>query len=215
MSDSVDPSSLRDRYELLVEWSIRAYAEGKSVHEVMCAVYGVDLPQEAYAFHRAMFRNEDIQIEWFQEPWVLIRLASPNITPTPASTWSVEQITNALAQEPNFLPLLQLGIGRAKLDDHVIGYDLSQLRQGKTTILGHQDEIPSEGASFEIVGDSLLSVLQQWISERLKLAAAQYRSPSNRGAGSISHDNVEEVSNLLKDIEKLQRKVAEKPSTST
>jgi hypothetical protein len=203
-----DASILRGNYSQLVEWCRLAYAEGKSVHEVMQAIYGVDLPAEAYALHAAFYRLGDLQLEWFQEPAALLELGKPGATPAPQSPWSANQITNALKQNRNFLPLIQLAIGNASLDDHVIGYDLSELANGRTTVLGHSDEIEETGASFKVVGDSLLDVLDGWMKERLQLANEQYRSPSNRGTGALSVENIEEVAEQLKSIEKVKQELA-------
>jgi hypothetical protein len=208
-----NPSVLRGNYDALVSWAKEAYAQGRSTSEVIETVYGVDLPAEAYAFHHAMFRDEDIQIEWFQEPWVLIRLNNSKYTPPPVSAWSSAQINNALSQDPDFLPLIQLGIGSASLDDHVIGYRISELRQQKTTICAHQDEIPPNSAEFKAVESSLLQALHNWLAERLRIATGQYESPSNRGAGSISHEDVETVASTLEKVKKLQNETRQGTSS--
>jgi hypothetical protein len=198
----------RERFDSLVPWARRLYAEGKSTGDVMRAVYGVDLPAEAYAFWRAFDGGKlELPIDRMLHPWELIAAEDPSRT-NEAGPWDREQEERAFAQVPRFVPLMKLAADEPRHDDYIIGYDLDELGAGRTTILGHHDDFPESGAVLERLGDSLLDVLHEWMADHLRMLTEQFRSPSNRGFGSISQDNLDEVAGKVRAIEALQREVA-------
>lgn len=171
----------------------------------MTAAYGADLPLEAYVFYRSRPRNPELPIEFLYMPWRLVDLASPkhgeDDEPSP---WAEEQEAHALAQDPDFLPLMKLEAYEARHDGWIIGYSLQELSQGRTTILGHNEDIPESGARFERVGDSLLSVLHEWATDHLRMTEGRFKSPANRGAGSLGPEDAERAAGILKAIEMIQ-----------
>lgn len=209
MSSIEEPFSLRAQPGRLSSWAKDAYQQGKSTSEVMTAVYGVDLPLEAYVFYRSRPRNPELPVEFLYMPWRLIDLTSPKHEDEEPSPWAAEQEANALAQDPDFLPLMKLEAYEARHDGWIIGYSLRELSQGKTNVLGHKEDIAASGAAFERLGDSLLSVLQEWATDHLRMVNEQFKSPSNRGFGSLDHSDVERAADILKSVEKIQRKLAE------
>lgn len=213
MSSIEDPSSLRDRPERLSTWAEEVYQQGKSSSEVMAAVHGADLPLEAYVFYRSRPRDPELPVELLYMPWRLLDLASPKHEDEETSPWAAEQEANALAQDPDFLPLMKLEAYEARHDGWIIGYSLRELRQGKTTILGHNEDIPASGATFERLGYSLLAVLHEWTTDHLRTTEERFTSPANRGAGSLDPEDVDRAARILKSVEKLQRKLAEQQSS--
>jgi len=197
------PESRAD-YDSVTPWARRLYAEGKSTAEVMQAIYGVDLPAEAYALDRAYTGGLDLPLVRLVHPWELMGDAERDSD----EDWSQEQEDRAFAQWPGFLPLLQLGADDAVHGHHVIGYDVEQLRAGKTTIWGCDGDIPPEGGELAVVGSSLLAVLHDWLADHHRMLEHQFNSPANRGFGSLSQDDVSEVADQLRAIEALQREVA-------
>lgn len=180
----------------------------------MAAVYGADLPLEAYVFYRSRPRDPELPVEFLYMPWRLLDLASPKHEDQEPSPWAAEQEANALAQDPDFLPLMKLEAYEARHDGWIIGYSLRELRQGKATILGHNEDIPASGATFERLGDSLLAVLHEWAADHLRMTEERFKSPTNRGAGSLDPKDVERAADILKSIEKIQRKLADQQSSA-
>jgi hypothetical protein len=205
MSESVTGS--RADVDSLIPWATRLYASGATSGDVMRAVYGVDLPAEAYAFHRDIAAGRLLPVELLDHPWDLLTLADPAQPTRKPHRWSREQEAYAYSQYPDVLPLMQLGGGATTdgvLDDHIIGYDLASLRAGATAILGHEGELRSTGARFEPLGDSLVDVLHEWMSEHLAMVTGQYESPTNFGFGSLERKDVAKVAGMLSLIEGLR-----------
>src|SRR5262245_1479684 len=104
------PEDLRADFDSLVPLARQLYAEGKTVGDVMRAVYGADLPAEAYAFWRAFFGGKakvKPTLEYMHHPWELISVASPIHQSDPVP-WQREQEERAFSQVPRFLPLMWL-----------------------------------------------------------------------------------------------------------
>ena len=205
MSESVAGS--RADVDSLIPWAKRLYAGGATSGDVMRAVYGLDLPAEAYAFHRDIPGGRLLPVELLDHPWDLLSLADPAQPAYKPHRWSREQEAYAYSQYPDVLPLMQLGGGVTTdgvLDDHIIGYDLASLRAGGTAIVGHEGELRSTAARFEPLGDSLVDVLQDWMSEHLEMVTSQYESPANFGFGSLERADVAKVAAMLSLIEGLR-----------
>lgn len=191
----------------LVPWAKRLYAGGAPSGDVMRAVYGVDLPAEAYAFHRDIPGGRLLPVELLDHPWSLLSLADPARPAGKPHRWAREQETYAYSQFPDVLPLMQLGGGVTTdgvLDDHLIGYDLASLRAGGTAVVGHEGELRPTAARFEPLGDSLGDVLREWMSDHLAMVTSQYESPDNFGFGSLESADVAEVAAMLSLIEGLR-----------
>jgi hypothetical protein len=198
----------RSNFDSLVPWARRLLAEGKLIGEVMQAIYGVALPTEVHALDRAYARGFKLPLYRTFHPWELLALADPLHTERKPAPWEREQEEHAYTQNPSVLPLMSLQAADAVYDDYVLGYDLDELRKGNTVVLGHQGDIPPEGAKFEVIGTSLLGVMHEWMSDHLRMVEAQYKSPMNRGAGSIERRDVDRVAGMLKAIEQLQQEAA-------
>lgn len=198
----------RGDFDSLVPWTRRLLAEGKSIGDVMRAIYGVDLPAEVYVFDRAYPRRLWLPVDQTFHPWELLALGGPTGDVRGEDPWAREQEEHAFAQHPSFLPLLRTGESDAEYGGYVLGYDLEELRSGRRTILGHRGDIPGAGAKLEVIGASLLDVLHAWMSDHLRMIEQQYESPVNRGAGSLERRDVDEVAGMLRGIEELQREAA-------
>ncbi|MEM1010549.1 MAG: hypothetical protein AAGJ35_16260, partial [Myxococcota bacterium] len=74
---------------------------------------------------------------------------------------------------------------------------------------GHEgDDIPEEGARFEVMGSSLLEVLHEWMLDHHRMIQAQYNSPRNRGCGSLDEQDVEDAAEQLRLVEAMQAELA-------
>lgn len=198
---------LRRRPEQLKQWAQNAYREGKTVRDVIHAIYGVDLPLEAYVFHRSRPRELEFPIDRFFHPWELMEMAGPKYKDDSISDYYAEREVRELDRNPDLLPLMLLEAGDTTLDGYLIGYSIAELEQGKTTIFGHSDEIAEDDKRSAVLGDSLLSVLHQWMTSYYEMELGAYEHPANRRRGSDSY--VVNATRWLKDLEKLQRKLAE------
>jgi len=201
---------LRDDYEALTPWARQLYQEGKSTADVMRALYGVDLPAEAYAFDRAYAGGLDLPLQRLKHPWELLAVAPEDAAADLDDIdedWSAEQEANALAHWPRFLPLMQLRADDATHGGHVIGYNLDELAAGKPTIWGFPGEVPEAGGELAVLGPSLLAVLHTWLADHHRMLEAQRSSPANRGFGSLTNEDVEQAADQLYAIEVLQREV--------
>jgi len=191
----------------LIPWAKRLYARGATSGEVMRAVYGVDLPDETYALHRAIPDGELIGVVLLDHPWSLLSLADPARPVGRARGWIREQEAYAYAQCPDVLPLMELVGGVTTdgvLDGYVIGYDLASVRAGGTAIVGHEGEVPPSGAHFEPLGDSLAGVLHEWMAEHLAMVTGLRESPRNFGFGCLEDTDVAKVAAMLSLIEGLR-----------
>jgi len=199
-----DPSSL-------VPFARHLCETGKSREEIIREIYHVDFPDEFYLFEKwCIVGNLYLPLEWLHHPWELIIPLERGGPSEEFYPWSEKQEKNAFSQAPHVVLLMALYAGDAIYDDYYIGYDLNELREGRTTIVGHENDIPENGAKFEIIGSSMLEVLHVWMSDHHRMKQAQYNKPSNRGFGSLTEEDVEEVAEQLSGIEAMQAELASK-----
>jgi len=62
---------------------------------------------------------------------------------------------------------------RAVLGADFIGYDLQELRAGRSTAIGFHEEVPPPGTECEVLGPSLLHVLGEMVADNLRIQRAQ------------------------------------------
>jgi hypothetical protein len=207
MSNDSDPSSLRGKPELLLEWAQNAHKQSKSTHDIVRAIYGVDFPAELYLFNRV--RASEASIDFFFFPWELIALEVVGHKSDSIDGWSEEQEAYALAANPAFIPLMKLGGNDdVRHNGYILGYDLQSLKKSGTTILGHKEDIPPSGAAFVTIGNSLLDVVHEWTADAFQKIKSQYESPSNRGFGSLTYEDVETAKRNLEMVEEMRQELA-------
>lgn len=203
--DSLNPDRADPR--TLVPTARRLYKEGKSCSEVLTAIYGVDLPREAYLVFRDYVREEKpLQASWLLHPWELMipfEQGGPKLEIDPHS---VRMECRAFAQAPQVLLLGNTGYNDATYGASLFGYDLDALRAGRTTIVGLDSlrDVPESGAEFQVFGPSLLDFFHELIS--------RYHGLMNKwietDVFTYTHDDLEEIADQLRGIEALQREVA-------
>jgi hypothetical protein len=190
----------REDFDDVTAWGERLRAEGKSPADVMRAIYGVDLPAEAYALDRALVGGLALPLVVTVHPWAFIDDAVRDTD----EDWSRGVEEQAFEDWPRFLPLMQLAAEDAVHGDHVIGYDLDELRAGERTIYGFVESDPPIDGVPAVLGTSLLAVLHEWMTDHHRMLEHQYRSPANRGFGSISSSDVEAAAAHVRAIEALR-----------
>ena len=203
--DHATPS--RGDPQSLIPWARRLYEQGKTREQVVREIYGVDFPAEVY-----LLRDSDgpyLPLRWLNQPWRImtpLEQGGPEVIVNP---WSDRKLINAYAQAPHVALLMVLREGDATHGDSVIGYDLDELRAGRSTVVGLLDqvEVPESGAEFQGFGPSLLQVLHEWLTDQHRLLTRRLTLESNRGAGSITDEDVEEAAQRIRFIEGLQEQL--------
>lgn len=214
MSERIPPDSTprdpRAEYDSLVPLARRLLGEGRPLAEVLQAIYGVDLPAEAYAFDAACAAGLELPLYHTFHPWELLALQRSGQV-RGDDLWSREQETRAFVRYPDFLPLCLLAAGDATHDNHLIGYSLAALRRGDSTIFAHHGDLEEEDdaaaggepPALEQLGPSLLDVLHEWWGDHVRMLTAQL--DQNLGGSSLSPEHVEHVRALLGRLDELRR----------
>ncbi len=185
----------RMRPGTLVPAARAMYERGMSRSEVLTAIYGVDLPREAVLIERDYVAgNKPIRVRFNAHPWELmipLDRGGPKFMIGPLGG---EDDARALAQAPNVLLVAWLRYARVKNGFSVIGYDLDELRAGRSTVVGlppEHKQVPTSGARFEVFGPSLLDVFANvitayrasWDGDYTREAAEEQKEASAELAG--------------------------------
>lgn len=98
---------------------------------------------------------------------------------------------------------------RASHGDLIHCYRLSELAAGRSTVFGVPSKQADEGGELSVKpsGRSLLTVLHEYVTARLRLDEWEIRQPWNRGAGSIDDTDVEASRQCVAKTEALQRRL--------
>lgn len=201
------PKANRGDSATLVPAAQQLYAAGKTRSEVLEAIYGVDLPREAVLFHREfVLGKRPIEFEFLTHPWELMispEHGGPRATPDPITR---ENEAKAFAQAPNVLLLGATGYADARHGDSLLGYDLDELRAGRSTIVGLPDErdVPDDAAEFVVFGSSLLDVFHECLTDYHRLM----KHWLGHGRFSYTRSDLAEVEDQLDIIEALKTEVA-------
>ncbi len=124
----------------LLPAALAMYAQGKTRSQVLEAIYGVDLPREAVLCHRDFaYEDEGLAVDWRYHPWEL--MIPPNEgkrAPFPINDYQSDKDALAYEIAPNVLPLgaLSYAADGVRLGGSLFGYDLDELRAGRTTVVG-------------------------------------------------------------------------------
>ena len=185
-----DPSSLVPAARAL-------YAAGKRPHEVVAAIYGVELPREAFVFHRDYVDGDKpLRAVWKTHPWELMT-ARPSFQ---ISDTKAAEEARAFAQVPHVLVLGSLTFADLPLGFSTFGYDLNELAAGRSTVvaLARPGEVPATDAQLLAMAPSLLDMFH----EMTRLYHASFR-------GLTSTHALEERSNAAEELRHLQLLKAE------
>jgi hypothetical protein len=193
------------------------YEQGMTRSQVLHTIYGVDLPLESVLFFRDVVRSGSdpppLEGAWRTLPWELmvpLEVGGPTFDLSPQE---VASEIRAYAQAPHVLLLGTTGYNHARHGASLIGYDLDELRAGRTTVVGihHSYEIPASSADFAVLGTSLVDVYHELISRY----CVQIRDSLAASRGSpFDHEELDELGEQLAFVEKLRREIAETSGTS-
>lgn len=181
------------------------YAQGKTRSQVLEAIYGVELPREAVLCHSHFaYEREGLGADWRYHPWELMIPPSDGMrAPYPINDYQSGKDALAYELAPNVLLLGTLGYAAdgVRLGGSLFGYDLDELRAGRTTIVGLLNQpVFSSGERFTVLGPSLVDILVETV--------ASYLAFSERLARRDSHVDHEPVREDLKRVEAFQRELA-------
>jgi len=180
------------------------YAQGKTRSQVLEAIYGVDLPREAVlCFRDFAYSDGGVAVDWRYHPWEL--MIPPNEgkrAPFPINDYQSDEDALAYELAPNVLLLgdLHYFAEGVRLGGSLFGYDLDELRAGRTTVVGLlRKPIISRDARFTVLGPSIVDVLVETVTS--------YLAFSERLAERDNHEDPDPVREQLARVEALQREL--------
>jgi len=215
MSDEVitrlRAESSRGDYASMARLARALYDAGLGPREVLRRCYGVDLPEEFFVMVETFYVVADagprmgLFITCSNQPWELaIPPDRSGLQPVPHDMDDIEQMI--FARDADLVPLA-LVHQSSRWVDFVLCYRLVELKAGRTTVFGIREKFTPLD---EVVrcGESLLAVLHEHHADVLRGVERQFFHPSNRGAGSIDQQELDETRSLVGRVEELQRIVA-------
>ena len=201
------PTSL----EAVVAQARGLYAEGRSRTEVARAVYGVDLPAEFFVIVDAVVADSAaLPLYVLCHPWEVCRLADPAREPYLRDVAGQRLVDDAAAQHPEIVLLMELCLSDAVHGDSFVGYDVRELRAGRSTVVGFEGDVPAQGATYSVLGPSLLHVLAEMTADNLRMMRARATVWENIRYGTPDQD-IEAAVELTRRVEELRLRVVALP----
>jgi hypothetical protein len=186
------------------------YEQGLTRSQVLQAIYGVDLPREAMLFFRDFVKNDDddppVEASWGTLPWELMIPLEDGGPQFEIPPHEAARDARIYATSPSVLLLGRTGYDETPTGASLIGYDLDELRAGRTTVVGLSVllDVPGADARFTVFGSSLVDVFRDMIVRYRALMEEWIKT----GVGGDSYEDVHRVSRHLASIEALQRELA-------
>ena len=196
----------RADYASMVRLALALYEDGLKPREVLRECYGVEFPEEFFVIAEAGPFTLDLRVDFTNQPW---ELAVPPARGGPASTPdSLDETERRIfARDPDLVPLARLFNTDARHGDSVLCYRLDELGAERTTVFGIWREV-EPGSEIERCGDSLLVVMHEHHADIHRMLEWQRHHPSNRGAGSVDAEEVNEARSSVEQVKELQRRLA-------
>ncbi|BBC35364.1 hypothetical protein SGFS_066580 [Streptomyces graminofaciens] len=207
-------ASRTDR-QSMIRFAAALHDHGCTDREVVRRCYGVEFPDEFFLFART--DPEALEFEFVDSGCLVWDLAVPMRTGDPrwepGPMWGVEM--RAFAVDPGLIPLTALG-HHGRYGRSLLCYHSGELAAGRSTVFGLSDRsrreyLPAFGpdARPEPCGPSLLAVLHEHESDKVRMVQAQADDPMNHtGFGAVTSDQVEERREWVRLIEDMQRRLA-------
>jgi hypothetical protein len=192
----------RGEYASMVPLARAFYDQGSGPRDVLRQCYRVDFPEELFVISDAWPSAQGLAA-FTNQPW---QLAIPYERGGPARTPdSLNDIERRLfVRDPDLVPL-------ARLADLVVCYRLTELEHGDSTVFRiRRTAAPDD--DIQRFGESLLAILHEHHSAHLRRLEREIQLPSNRGAGSLSEENLAMPQALVERVELLRREVAARQS---
>jgi hypothetical protein len=162
------------------------YEQGKTRGQVLEAIYGVDLPREAMLLRDFARREKALEALWGVHPWELMIPLEQGGPKFVIGSFALRNEVRAYAQAPHVVLLATLGYREAPFGSSLVGYDLEEVRAGRSTIVGLRRlrDVPETGAKFEVVGPSLMDVFV----EAIRCSRAAFDDKETREAFEVRRD---------------------------
>ncbi len=188
----------------LLPAALAMYAQGKTRSQVLEAIYGVDLPREAVLCQRDFaYEDEGLAVDWRYNPWeLMIPPSKGKRAPYPINDYQSNEEVLAYELAPNVLLLGDLGYSAegVRLGGSMFGYDLDELRAGRTTVVGLLNKsIISRTDRFTVLGPSIADILFETVSS--------YLAFSEHLARRDNHEDPDPIREQLKRVDALQREL--------
>jgi hypothetical protein len=199
----------REDPRTLVPAARAMYEAGKTRSEVLTAIYGVDLPREAVLIERDYVagKKKPIRAMWKTHPWELMIPLERGGPQFMLGSLEYDSDRHAFAQAPHVLLVAWLCYARVPTGFSLIGYDLREVAAGRSTVVGllppDERQVPESGATFTVLGSSLIDVFADVISSYL----ASWGDLESRDAAEERRDAKRELAG----IEALRRELVDSP----
>ncbi len=200
MSDSSDrtylgagltPEAAARRARALLE-------EGASPRDVVEACYGVAFPPEFDVLAEVDWIEVDLGLDPANLVWELIcplEFGGPDVNEPIVHPPELR----AFAHDAGFVPVLFLMDADFAHGDHLVGYHRDALLAGRWDAF----ELPedhADGQRAKTAGDHITDVMRAWVEDERRQIEARLESPANRGTGSVTRRDLDEVDARLKVI---------------
>ncbi|MFE7129517.1 hypothetical protein ACFVIM_01510 [Streptomyces sp. NPDC057638] len=195
----------REDYASMARLARALYGTGLGTREVLRQCYGVSFPEEVFVIADAGPWGLGLFARFTNQPW---QLAVPPGRGGPADTpgGMAAEERRIVAGDPDLLPAMRIPAAASEREDRLVCYRLGELRAGRSTAFRLWWSDSPEEALY--CGDSLLDVLHKEHARALRELQKEFFSPSNWGAGSVDHEEVEEAQETLERVRDFQRQVA-------
>lgn len=207
MADSSDPTYLGAGLD--PEGAARRARElleqGASPRAVIEACYGVAFPPELDVLAEVDWIEADLGLDPANMIWELIcplAFGGPDEEEPIVHPPELRALTN----DPGFVPVLFLMDADFAHGDHLVGYHRDALLEGRWDAF----ELPEDHADDQRAkraGDHITDVMRAWVEDERRQIEARLQSPANRGTGSVTRRDLDEVDARLKTIAALHAQV--------
>jgi len=197
------------------------YATGLGPREVLAECFGVAFPEEFFVIADVGVAD-NLPGDGTTLPWELaVPLERGGPMVRPRGMWRAER--RIFAADPDLVPLVALysdwrvrgGAERSPHGGLIHCYRLTELAAGRGTVVGvpwNEGEEDLADGDWHVTssGDSLFTVLHEYLVSLHRMDESEFTHPGNRGAGSIDLADVEASREAVAEFEALRRRLDER-----
>jgi hypothetical protein len=192
----------------LIPAAAAMYEAGRTRREVLEAIYGVDFPSETVPILRDFVSGDKpLAVSWRIQPWELMVRPEDRDPDMDLGPLQCDEEARVYAEAPNVVLLARFGYDGVELGSSLIGYDLDELRAGRSTVVGLKSvpRLPLKPFrfTFTVFGPSVLDVLHEVV--------ASYLDDIRRRAKHDPHEDPEPIERQLARVVAVQRELAGEP----
>jgi len=181
------------------------YQQGRTRHQILESIYGVEFPTETVLILRDFVSGEKpLGVSWRIHPWELMVRPEDRDPEMDLGPIQCEEEIRIYAEAPNVVLVARLDYHGVDLGSSLIGYDLDELRVGRSTVIGLKGVPRLPRAPFKftftVFGPSVLDVVHELVSN--------YLADTRRRAEHDPHEDPEPIERQLARVVALQRELA-------